>query len=102
MRPKSQPPLESIDAEDSLTGLSASGRKRRSSIRENMRRNSQVDDSPRLDVHDTVEDAIVKAPVDAEEPFWDRGSIVFVSWYWPFCVVTGLTLGYLIYSLFLV
>lgn len=75
--------------------------RRRSSIKENLRRNALVEVADEKSVQPVTERKIpapvaapLQAPAAFEEPFWERKSVVFVSWYWPSCILVGIGLGF--------
>lgn len=61
--------------------------RQRITIAERLEKNKVVVESPRITSTEVV------LPIEAKQPFWDKRSVVFVSWYWPTCVVIGLALG---------
>lgn len=72
-------------------------RRARRSIQENVRRNALVQESARTKqvVEEKTPHPIADEPVPpTPEPFWDKQSIVFVSWYWPSCILVGIALGF--------
>lgn len=87
---------------DSPAGESAPPKpsRRRNSIQENLRRNALVDSTvepvtPHVSEKKKPSRIVSDLPVSpTAEPFWDRKSIVFVSWYWPSCILVGIALGF--------
>lgn len=71
--------------------------RKRSNIEENIKRNSVVDGSMSLSDFDALPE--YEAVQQPAEVFWDKKTVVFVSWYWPSCVLTGAALGVLVAGL---
>jgi len=77
--------------------------KRRSSIKDNIERSVMVDSkwdhsSTLLDDDDFFNPASSLRLLNDEikEPFWDKRTVIFASWYWPSCIASGIMIGFLL------
>lgn len=92
------PELDVDDVAGSANEPAASPRRKRTSIRENVRKNTVVADTARVEIPARAAPTPHDPPQHQDEPFWDRKSVVFVSWYWPACILSGIAIGYLLFA----
>ncbi len=81
--------MEELDLPPGGSAASNSPR-RKSRIKRNL--NSVTDATPPVLTEILEPETKTSSPTE-EDVFWDRKSIVFVSWYWPSCIVVGALLG---------
>lgn len=86
---------DDIEVPDILTDVPAS--------RSPLKKSSAIKPSPKVPkaaaVIESEVEPITSPLFEEDDAFWDSKTIIFVSWYWPLCILIGACFGVLIADL---